>query len=109
VLWPLGLLPTNQQADSAPSRLYLNDIRMLVSAQTIREYVSFFRNSSQTFYTVSGACRWVLGRCSRGQKPAQQQHGMLGLCCLGLVLPFNEAMRLQQCCLCFSSRRRQGL
>jgi hypothetical protein len=94
VLWPLGLLPTHQQTDSAPSRLYLNDIRIVVSAQTIREYVSFLRNNSQTFYTVSGTFvgPWAGGSC--GQKRPPQQQDMCGRCCLGRVLLLDEAMQL---------------
>lgn len=29
------------------------DVRMVVSAQTVQEYVRFFQNSSRTFWTVS--------------------------------------------------------
>jgi hypothetical protein len=54
VLWPKGMLqPGLQPGSSTPRRLYMMDVRMVVSAQTIQEYVRFFQNSSRTFWTVS--------------------------------------------------------
>lgn len=48
------------------------DVRMIVSAQTIQEYVRFFRNSSTVFWTVSrvhlgmqcAGLGWHSGSCS---------------------------------------------
>lgn len=97
VLWPLGLLPTNQQTDSAPRRLYLNDIRIVVSAQTIREYVSFLRNNSQTFYTVSGTFvgPWAGGSC--GQK-ATTAAGYVRALLPGPCAAVGRGHAAAQCC-----------
>eukprot|EP00775_Hariotina_reticulata_P004405 gene4405-4658_t len=53
VLWPAGLLQPGWQAGTTlPRKLYLLDVRIFVQAESLQQYLQFFRyNSSATFYT----------------------------------------------------------
>jgi len=69
VLWPKGMLqPGLQPGSTVPRKLYMYDVKIIATAQSIREYVSFFANRSQEVYTVRADQLWVLvstaGGCS---------------------------------------------
>ncbi|KAF8060070.1 AMSH1 [Scenedesmus sp. PABB004] len=56
VLWPVGLLqPGVQPGSSAPRRLYLQDVQLLVDAGTLQAYLRFFRADADTLIYTDNA------------------------------------------------------
>lgn len=56
VLWPQGMLqPGVQPGTTALRKLYMHDVKIIVSAQSLQENIRFFQNTTVQVYTVS-AC-----------------------------------------------------
>lgn len=68
VLWPKGMLVpgVQHQGSTAPRRLYLTDVKFLVPAQTLQEYLRFFHNTTAPVYTVRSCCMLLTGAMSEG-------------------------------------------
>jgi hypothetical protein len=54
VLWPQGMLqPGVQPGTTSPRKLYMHDVKIVVSAQSLQENIRFFQNTTVEVYTVS--------------------------------------------------------
>jgi hypothetical protein len=53
-LWPQGMLqPGVQPGTTSPRKLYMHDVKILVSAQSLQENIRYFQNTTVEIYTVS--------------------------------------------------------
>lgn len=63
VLWPQGMLqPGLQPGTTSPRKLYMHDVKIIVSAQSLQENIRYFQNTTVEIYTVSAhtaAALWL--------------------------------------------------
>lgn len=53
IMWPTGMLaPGPQPGGSGPRKLQLSDVKIVVTAEAIQDYVRFFQETGTLVYTV---------------------------------------------------------
>lgn len=102
VLWPIGLLqPGVQQGTNAPLRLLLQDVEILVDADTLQQYIRYFKNQGTLVYTVRHVCPDSTAAAGTKQAIVQPSHSAVEHCvpaCVQCTL-----MAAAKVCNCLSS------